>query len=122
MAKYNNQTVTTAKKLMAARLQFVLTEKLQSTSQRALSDRIGMSTNIISKLSRGIGKNISFDAMLELSQRLDLNYKLVMSYDSNTGRSDVELMLEPLTLGFMARMKEATHKLFTPNLVTKHAL
>lgn len=76
MSKYNNGSVLKAKNLLVSRLSYVLQQKLKYTSQRAIADRVGMSPNIISKVKRQIHKGVSFDALLELARRLNMNLKL----------------------------------------------
>lgn len=95
MSKYKNASVVKAKVMLVSRLSYVLRTELLHTSARAISQRIGMSAAILSKIKRNIHTGISFDALLELAQRLDVKYKLTMEWTGGLNHN-VEITLENL--------------------------
>lgn len=92
--KYSNASLTIAKAKLISRLSYIVNSKLQVTSGRAIADSIGVSANIISKLKRDISTGISFDAALEVAERLNVNYEISIIF-THRGRS-VDIKLEDL--------------------------
>lgn len=95
--RYKNENVTTAKKMLVSRLSYIISRRLDTSSETGsgLAGSIGMSPNIISKLRRGIDKGISFEAILEAARRLNIRYTLTMQHYGNR-REEVKLTMEDI--------------------------
>lgn len=104
--RHKNGNVTTAKRMLASRLSYIIALRLKSSTGSALASSIGMSPNIISKLRRGIDKGISFEAILEAAKRLNIRYTLTMSHYGNH-REDVKLTMEDVK---SSRVPSLTHQ------------
>lgn len=92
--RYSNDTVIKAKKMLISRMSYLVGLRLQRTTGRKLAESIRMSPGIISKLRNNVTKGISFDAVLEAAERLDVRYTLTMEHAGN-GR-DVKLQMEDI--------------------------
>lgn len=93
--RYTTANVTKAKTMLVSRMNYLVGLRLKNTSGRALAESIHMSAGIISKLRNNISKGISFEAVLEAAERLDVRYTLTMSHDGK-GRRDVQLQMEDI--------------------------
>lgn len=95
MAKYNNFGVSNAKELLTSRLCFIVNQRLKYTTIRALAERVGMARSIISKIKNGSCHYVSFDALLELAQRLNVRYSVNIEYNG-TGNPKTKVVLEDI--------------------------
>jgi hypothetical protein len=93
--RYKNETVQTAKAMLVSRLSYLIGLRLRKTTGRDLADSIHMSPGIISKLRNNVTRGISFHAVLEAAERLDVRYSLVMMHTGH-GRTDVKLEMEDI--------------------------
>jgi transcriptional regulator with XRE-family HTH domain len=93
--RYTTANVTKAKAMLVSRMSYLINLRLKYTTGRALADKIHMSANIISKLRNNVTKGISFEAVLEAAERLDVRYTLSMSHNG-FGRRDVQLQMEDI--------------------------
>lgn len=112
MAKYNNQSVLVMKNMLATRLQFLLNVELCKMSQKQLAGKLGVGAPMISKLSRGISKGISFDALLVVAERSKLEYSMTMSY-SATGERSYKMEMKPIHPGVLKRIRGALDTFFS---------
>jgi len=96
--KYTNRSVTVAKTQLISRLSYIINNKLDFTTCKALADRIGMSVSIVYKLKRNKTHGISFDAVLEAAIRLNIKYTLTMTHDGK-GHTDVTVEMEDIYPG-----------------------
>lgn len=96
--KYTNRSVTVAKTKLISRLSYLINNKLDFTTCKALADRIGMSVSIIYKLKHNKTHGISFDAVLEAANRLNIKYTLTITHDGR-GHSDVNVEMEDIYPG-----------------------
>lgn len=93
--RYTTVNVTKAKAMLVSRMSYLINLRLKYTTGRSLADKIHMSASIISKLRNNITKGISFEAVLEAAERLDVRYTLTMTYDKQRHR-DVVLQMEDI--------------------------
>lgn len=93
--RYTTANVTKAKAMLVSRMSYLVNLRLKYVSGRGLAERINMSANIISKLRNNNTKGISFEAVLEAAERLDVRYTLTMSHDGS-GHRDVQLQMEDI--------------------------
>lgn len=105
--RYSNSTVVKAKALLVSRMSYLVNLRLNRTSGRKLAESIHMSAGIISKLRNNVTKGISFDAVLEAAERLDVRYTLTMTHDGK-GRRDVQLQMEDIESS-RVRTLESSH-------------
>lgn len=98
MAKYEAQSVTKAKMLIASRLSYILLQKLKTTTRRVIASRISMSPQMVGRLTRGVYHHVSLDAMLVAAQRLNVKYKVSMEWNGSS-LPIVEVELEDLYPG-----------------------
>jgi len=92
--RYHNESVIKAKKMMVSRLSYLVGLRLDKMTGRELAESIGMSNHIISKLRNNISHGISFEAVTEAAERLQLRFKLVIEFDGK--RNNVEVVMESL--------------------------
>lgn len=93
--RYTTANVTKAKAMLISRMSYLVSLRLRHITGRKLAESIHMSPGIISKLRNNVTKGISFEAVLEAAERLDVRYTLTMGYDSK-GRRDVQLQMEDI--------------------------
>lgn len=103
--RYTTANVTKAKAMLICRMSYLVSLRLQRTTGRALAESIHMSPGIISKLRNNVTHGISFEAVLEAAERLDVRYTLTMEHDGK-GRRDVQLQMEDLE---SARVRTLAH-------------
>ncbi len=114
MAKYNNQSIMVVKNMLVTRLQYLIAKSKLHHSQAQIARDLGVSPMIISKLARGIGKGISFDALLVVAERSKLRYMIAMSFDGH-GNRKYKLELEPVYESIASRVVDKLGSLFTPS-------
>lgn len=113
MAKYNNYGVANAKELLVSRLAFVVNHRLSYTTTKALAERVGMSTGIISKVKKGICHHVSIDALLELAQRLNVAYSVNIEY-TGKGNPKVKVTLQDIHSETAAKVRKQLASTKTP--------
>lgn len=96
--KYSNRSVSVAKTQLISRLSYIINNKLRFTTGRALAEKIDMGVNIIYKLKNDVTQGISFDAVLEAAERLNLKYSLTIKHDGK-GKRDVSVEMEDIYPG-----------------------
>lgn len=94
--KYANKAVLTAKKVLVCRLSYIVNQRLRYTTGRALANQLKMSPNIVSKLKNEVHEGISFDAILEAAERLQVRFELVIKHNGR-GKREVNVQMEDIT-------------------------
>lgn len=107
--RYKNETVQTAKAMLISRLSYLIELRLRKTTGRDLADSIHMSPGIISKLRNNVTRGISFHAVLEAAERLDVRYSLAMMHTGH-GRTDVKLEMEDIASSRIRTLAEPLGK------------
>lgn len=96
--KYSNRSVKVAKTKLVSRLSFIINNKLRTTTGKAIANRINVSPGMISLLKHDRADKISFDAVLEVAQRLNLKYSILITHNGK-GTHNVEVEMEDIYPG-----------------------